>query len=419
MQDTDLIVGLDIGTTKIAACAGRIHEGGIEIAAVSETPHSGARKGMITDVDETAGAIAATMETLQQTAGAPLSGAVVVGIGGTEVTTTESVAAVPVSQSSGDINDDDIANVLEAAQAATLPSNRTVIHCLPITFTTDHESNVRDPLGMQSIRLEVNAQLITASTLAVRNLERSVQQAGLQISDVVFNPLAAQKAVLSRRQTESGVVLMDIGSATTDVAIFEENHLVRAAVLPIGSQHITNDIAIGLRTSLEVAEQLKREHGSAMASLVKANEVVHLADYSEDDTESIKRQYLAEIIEARLHELFGLITDELKDLDRDQRLPAGVVLVGNGARLDGLVEYTKETLKLPATVAKPRLELSTVIVDTMDAPDYTTSVGLLLWGLEHGTQASSGGSLPRPALPSVDVSSVLSRAKDLFKQFLP
>lgn len=419
MQETDLIVGLDIGTTKIAACAGRIHEGGIEIAAVSETPHSGARKGVITDVQETASAIAATLETLEQTAGAPMSGGVVVGIGGGEVTTTESIAAVPVIQAAGGISDDDIANALEAAQAANLPANRTVLHCLPISFTTDHETNVRDPLGMESIRLEVSAQLITASTLAIRNLERAVEHAGVQINDIVFNPLAAEKAVLTKRQTESGVVLMDIGAATTDLAIFEEGHLVRAGVLPIGSQHLTNDIAIGLRTSLEVAEQLKREHGTALASLVKASELIHLEEYSEDDRETIKRQYLAEIIEARLNELFGLVTEELKSLDRDQRLPAGVVLVGNGARLDGLVDYVKATLKLPATVAKPRLELSTVIVDTADAPDYTTSVGLLLWGLEHGTAPSGGGSLPRPSLPSVDVNSVLNRAKDLFKQFLP
>lgn len=417
MPESDLIIGLDIGTTKIAACAGRLHEGGIEVVAASETPNTGVRKGMITDVDATVSAIATTLESLERSADAPIRG-VVVGIGGVEVMTMESKGVIAVSRPDGEITDDDVARVIEAARTITLPPNREVIHCLPKYFTTDHDPAVPNPVGTQSIRLEVTTQLITASSLAIRNLERAIAQAGLALSELVFNPLAAERAVLSKRQTESGVVLIDLGAATTDLAIFEEGQFKHAAVLPIGSQHLTNDIAIGLRTSLEVAEQLKRECGTALASSVKASEVVHLSEFSPDDNETIKRQYLAEIIEARLNELFGMINDELKSLDRDGRLPAGAVLIGNGAKLDGLVDYVKETLKLPAALAKPRLELSTAIVDTEDIPDYTTGVGLLLWGLEH-SEPAGGKSLTMPTLPTVDVNGVLNRAKDLFKQFLP
>ncbi len=417
MANDGLIVGLDIGSTKIAATAGRLHEGGIEIVAATETPNTGVRKGMVTDIEETVGAITTTLETLEQTAEAPVIG-VVAGMSGVEVATQISNGVIAVGRPDGEVTEEDVARVVEAARSITLPPNREILHCLPRSFTTDHDTNVLNPVGAQSIRLEVTTQLITASTLAIRNLERAVSQANLPLEEIVFAPLAAEEAVLSKRQTESGVMLMDFGAATTDIAVFEEGHLMHAAVVPIGSQHITNDIAIGVRTSLEIAEQLKRECGTASARAVKANEVVHLADYSPDDTSSIKRQYLAEIIEARLNELFGRINDELKLIDRDGRLPAGVVILGNGAKLDGLIDYAKQVLKLPATIAKPKLELAVTLVDTEDAPDYTTSIGLLLWGLERGsTHSSVPMSLSK--LPNVNVSGVVDRAKNLFKQFLP
>ena len=417
MHESDIIVGLDIGTTKVAACAGRIHEGGIEVVAVHESPNSGVRKGMITDINDTVNAISATLEGLERELDAPVAG-VVAGIGGVEIASTESKGVVAVARPDSEITEEDVARALDAAQSITLPPNREVLHSLAKYFTTDHDPAIPNPVGTKSIRLEVSSHLITVSSMALRNLEGAVTQSGLQLTDIVFNPLATAKAVLSKRQMESGVMLLDFGAATTDFVIYEEGQLVQAGVIPIGSQHITNDIAIGVRTNLELAEILKKECGTALPAEVKASEIIRMSEFDPDDRETIKRQYLGEIIEARLGELFKRVNDELKALDCNGRLPAGVVLVGNGARLDGLVDYVKEILKLPATLAHPRLELPTKVVDTKDIPDYTTSVGLLLWGLDQG-HSTPEKRLSVPSLPQMNVDGVLSRAKDLFKQFLP
>ena len=417
MHESDIIVGLDIGTTKIAACAGRVHEGGIEVVAVRELPNSGVRKGMITDINDTAAAISATLEEIEHELDEPIAG-VVAGVGGVEVSSSESKGVVAVARPDSEITDDDVTRALDAAQAITLPPNREVLHSIAKYFTTDHDPAVPNPVGSKSIRLEVTSHLITISSLALRNLESVVTQAGLPLTDIVFNPLATAKAVLSKRQKESGVMLLDIGAATTDFVIYEEGQLVQAGVIPIGSQHISNDIAIGVRTNLELAEVLKRECGTALPDQVKASEIIRMSEFDPEDKETIKRQQLGEIIEARLDELFKLVNNELKALDRNGRLPAGIVLVGNGARLDGLVEYVKENLKLPATLARPLLELPTNIVDTKDIPDYTTSVGLMLWGLEN-EHAIPEKRLGMPSLPQMNVDGVLNRAKDIFKQFLP
>lgn len=418
MSDSDLLVGLDVGSTKIAACAGRISEGGLEVVAVSSAPTSGVRKGMITDVDEAVSAIGAVLEQLEHQAAAPIS-QVVAGIGGVEVTTQQATAAIAVARPDGEITADDTARAIDAARSVSMAPNREVLHVLPRFYTTDHEARIHNPVGTTSIRLEVTTELILISALALHNLERAVTQTGLALTDIVFSPLATATAALSKKQLEIGVALVDIGSATTDLAVFEEGQLIHAAVLPIGSQHLTNDIAIGVRTNLEVAERLKREAGTALSNDVKATEVIRLAEFDAADRETIKRKELAEIIEARLDELFGVINDELKSLERDGRLPAGVVLTGNGARLAGLVEYTKGALKLPATVGRTKVELPVPSVDTEGAPDYTTSAGLLLWGLEHSPELARSQPLALPNLPAVSVGGVIDRAKDLLKQFLP
>ncbi len=418
MADADLIVGLDVGTTKIAACAGRVSEGGFDVVAVSSAPTSGVRKGMITDIEEAVSAIGTVLEQLEHQAVAPIS-SVVAGIGGVEVTTMESKGAIAVARPDGEITAADTVRAVEAARSVTLPPNREVLHVLPKSYATDHDERVHNPVGTTSIRLEVHTELILISSLALRNLERAITQTGLTLSDIVFSPLATATAALSKKQLEIGVALIDIGAATTDLAVFEEGQLIHAAVIPIGSQHFTNDIAIGVRTNLEVAEQLKREVGTALSNDVKASEVVRLADYDPNDRETIKRRELAEIIEARLDELFAKVNEELKGLDRDGRLPAGAVLTGNGARLTGLVDYTKGVLKLPATLGRTKVELPIPSVDTEGTPDYTTSAGLLLWGLEHSSTPPSATPIALPNLPTVNVGGVIDRAKDLLKQFLP
>jgi cell division protein FtsA len=414
VNEPDLFVGLDVGTTKIAACAGRLHEGTIDVVATAESAHTGGRKGMVTDVADTASAIRAVVEALHEQTQSPVSSAVV-GIGGVEVGVQESHGVAAVSRADGVITDDDLARVETAARTTTtLPANRAVLHVIPKYYTTDHEPVIQHPIGTESIRLEVTAELVSVSTLALTNLEQSVTQAGLRVDGVVFTALATANAVLSKRQLESGVILVDLGAATTDIAVFEEGRLVHAAVIPIGSQHLTNDLAIGLRTNLELAEQIKREVGSASAKGIKASDVVRLSDFDSDEHEIIKRSRVAEILEARLTELFELIDGQLKELDRNGRLPAGVVLVGNGASLDGLVEFVKATLRLPAGLGRSRLELPEHRVDSQEWRDYTTSAGLMLWGIEHRDRPS-----PRFAPAALSLRNVVDRARDIFKQFLP
>ncbi len=416
MNELDIIVGLDVGTTKVAACAGRVHEGGIEVVATSQVANNGARKGMVTDIEETVSAITSVIQDIEHTSGGAVVG-VVAGIGGVEVGTQESKGVVAVARPDGEITDDDMQRAIESARSTTLPANREVRHTLAKFYTTDHDAHVHNPVGMKSIRLEVTTELITVSNLALKNLERSVRESGLELYDIVFNPLASAKAVLSKRQMESGVIFVDFGAATTDLVIFEEGQLMHAAVVPIGSMHITNDIAIGLRTNLEIAEQVKRQQGAASPEGIKAGEIIRLSEYDADEDYNVKRQALAEMIEARLDELFGMVQNQLKELDRDGRLPAGVVLTGNGSQLDGLVPYVKERLKLPAAIGRSRLELPTIHVDSEGEPDYTTSAGLMLWALDQGSHAAPRTSLP--SLPTVNMGNVLDKAKDMFKQFLP
>ncbi|EKD56457.1 MAG: hypothetical protein ACD_58C00182G0001 [uncultured bacterium] len=413
MAKDQVVLGLDVGTSKVTACVGQLKEGVIGIIGVGKANNSGMRKGMIVDIEDSVSAISAVLEEAERMAGVPLTSAYI-GLGGSHISAVTSKGVIAVSRADGEISTSDIDRVLDAARAIALPPNREIIHVIPKNFLVDGQTNIKDPIGMTGIRLESETLVIGGSTSAIKNLTKCVTQAGLDINELVFAPLATAKSLLSKRQKEIGVLLVDIGAGTTSIAAFEEGDLIACSILPIGSMHITNDIAIGLRISLETAEKIKIKYGTALIEKVRDSEKIDIGDFDPEETQKVERKYVTQIIEARLVEIFSLIKDELKKIGKDGMLPAGVIFTGGGCKLDGLVDFSKEYLRLPAQIGYPMLEISGM-VDKLDDPMYVTSVGLMLWGLD-GSNVNSSNSF-NWNLGKFD--GIIDKAKGIFKHFMP
>ena len=406
MAKENIVVGLDVGTTKVAVTVGQVVEGLIKIIGFSKTPNAGMRKGAVVDIEDTVSAISLALEDAERMAGTNITSAFV-SLGGSNITSTTSKGVVAVSRADGEITHSDIQRVIEAAKTVALPPNKEIIHCIPKSFAVDAQKGILDPTGMSGIRLEAETIVIGAATSAVSGLTKCLHQAGVNIDGLVFNGLASSRALLNKRQKEMGVLLIDMGGGTTSIAVFEEGELSHAAVIPVGSMHITNDIAIGLRTSLESAEKIKINYGSAIPSTISEQEKINMSTIDPQDTQRIQRRYLAEIIHARLMEILNLTREELKKIGKDGMLPAGVVLTGGGSKMEDLVELTKEELRLPVEIGLPVVEIDGLI-DKMTDGVYSTSVGLILYGLENPAE-------------SVHISGdkIVDKARSFLKQFLP
>ena len=406
-------MGLDVGTTKVAVCVGAVQEGLVHIIGSALVPNSGLRKGIIVDIEETVSALSAALEEAERLAGVPLTSATV-SVGGAHTTISTSKGVIAVSRADGEIQASDMERVLDAARAVAIPANREVLHVIPRSYSVDGQEGIKDPTGMKGIRLEVETLLITCSSAAIKNLSRSVFQAGLEVNEMVFSPLATSHLLLTKKQKEIGVVLVDIGAGTTSMIVFEEGDIVTAEVFPVGSMHITNDIAIGLRTSLETAEVIKTKYGHALAAKVRETEQIDLTKIDEREKHKAQRQFVAEIIEARLNEILGMVKDALKAAGRDGMLPAGAILTGGGSQIEGLAEMAKAALMLPVQIGTPTIQLSGM-VDKLDDPQYTTAAGLMLWAMESTTvptRRQGGLSIPK-------LGGVVDRAWDFLKQFRP
>jgi cell division protein FtsA len=294
---------------------------------------------------------------------------------------------VAVGRGEGGIAQDDIDRAIDGAQAITLPHNREILHIIPRGYIIDGQEGIHTPLGMHGFRLEVETHIITGSTAAVQNLAKCVQAASVEVDEFVLNPLAAGAAVLTPTEKEMGVVLADLGGGTTDIGIFIEGNIWHTVVLPVGGNHVTNDVAMGLSLPFELAEEIKVTHGHARPRAVDASEYFKVTPFGDVQPQNVSRQDLARIIEARVEELFDLIMQEIKRSGYDGLLPAGVVLCGGTSLLPGIRELARERLNMPARVAAP--ENLVGLVDALGSPAYATSVGLLRWGL-------SSVSMPRP-----------------------
>lgn len=414
MPESNIIVGLDIGTTKVAVCVAQVSEGLLNILSLTKAPNNGLRKGMVIDIEECVSSISGVLESAERMAGVQLDHAIV-GVGGAHIMAVKSKGIVAVSRADGEISQADIERAIEAARVIALPPNREILTIVPHQYIVDGQDEIKDPLGMNGIRLEVETLVVGGATSAIKNLTKCVYQAGVQIHSLVYSPLACAKALLSRKQRENGVALIDIGAGTTSLAVFEENDLIHTAILPLGSMHITNDIAIGLRISLEAAEKVKLQHGFAYKAGVKDTEKIDLSKIDPSESERVERKMAAEIIEERLKEIFGMIKDEIKSIGKDGMLPAGAVLTGGGTLLEGLADLAKEELHLPAQLSKPNVEM-TGMVDKLDHPVYATSIGLMLCGFENSKEHPSKPS--KIVLP-VSLSQGMDKIKQLLKQFLP
>ena len=410
----NIIAGIDIGSTKVKVLVGEKIPGGlIEMIGFGSSPVFGVRRGTVVDLDEVITAISASLEEAERMCGTPIDRGYI-SISGSTISAANSHGVIAVSRPDGEITKEDVNRVVEAARAISLPPNRDIIHVLPRYFIVDGQEGIKDPIGMNGVRLEVDAHVVSASTPAVKNLLKCAYQAGLDVEELVLSSLADAKSLLSKKQKEIGVVLVDIGGTTTDIVIFEDGEVLHTIVLPIGASHITNDVAIGLRTSIELAERVKIEFGTVLPALVPERETVDLADLDPTiESTRISRRYVAEIIEARATEILSMVRDELRKVGRDGLLPAGVVLTGGGSKLPGMVDIAKDNLRLPAQVGLP-LEISGLVEkDKLDDPSLSTAIGLILWGVvaEAGKERFVANIMEGIR----GVSGMFSRIKNIFK----
>lgn len=415
MAKEQYIVGLDIGTyaVRVAQAKYQSENNELSIIGAAEAPSFGLRKGVIVDIEEAVSCVSKSLEKLERMTGVPITSANI-SVSGNHISSFQSHGVIAVSRADGEISEADVVRCVDASQAISIPQNREVLHVFPKTFSLDGQTGIRDPLGMSGIRLEVDTIIVQAGLPFVKNLTKAVMQASLEIEDMVLAPLAASEAVLSKRQKDLGVCVVDLGAGTTGMAVFEEGDLLHTAILPIGSQHITNDIAIGLRCSVETAEKVKLQFGHCNAKEISKDEEIDLSILDKSEEQATSRAYVVEIIEARLEEIFSLVQSELKKISRDGKLPSGIVLTGGGANLPGVAEFAKKHLRLPVTLGK--LQNIKTIIDRVQDSSFATAVGLVLWGEKYGKRNSFGnfgnlGKLLRHP--------ITEKVKGWVKSFLP
>jgi cell division protein FtsA len=388
----EILVGIDVGTTKVCTLVGRVEdENTIRILGVGIEPSDGIRKGIIVDLAAASQAIKGSVEKAERTSGLEITAAMV-SLAGAHVSSVNSRGAAGVP--TGIIDSVDVARALEQARAVAIPHDREIVHVIQRGFNVDGQEGIRTPVGMHGFKLEVETHIITASTATVDNLRQSVGTAGVEIQQFVLNPLASAEVVLTEQEREMGVAVCDIGGGTTDLAIYVDGDVWHTMVLAVGGNHVTQDIAHGLRLPVSQAEEVKKQQGHAVRSEVGPEEYFNIRPFGEDHAVQINRQDLAHIIEARIAETFDLILQEIKRSGYDGLLPAGMVLTGGTSALPGIKRVATEVLGLPVRTAQP--ENLTGLVDKLNSPAFSTSVGLLRWAMtmhEHDLVFGSPGRI--------------------------
>src|SRR5687767_1798907 len=373
-----VLVAVDVGTSKVVALIGEVtHDGVVTIIGKGAPAASGLKKGVVINIDQTVSSIRSAREQAERLSGYRVESAIV-AVGGNHVESQNSRGAVAVSGPRREVSHEDIERATEVARAVTIPSNREVLHVLPRGFVVDGQEGVKDPLGMSAVRLEVETHIVHASATAVQNLTKCIQRADIRIDELVSASLASADAVLTETERELGVAVADFGAGTIDLALFLDGSPIHTAVLPLGGNNVTNDVAIGLKTSLAAAEDLKIRHGTADPESVETDEQVEVETIGEDAGRTASRLELARVIEARMREVFEKIGDEIARAGHTGLLPAGLVLTGGAAQLAGTARLGREVLQMPVRVAGPTGVGG--LTDHLLTPAYSTSMGLLLWG---------------------------------------
>lgn len=388
-----IITALDIGTSTIHTIIAerRRREEKLRIVGVGVSPSAGVRRGAIVDIEEAGAAIRRSVDEARRASGVSVK-SVWLAIGGTAISVVSSRGVVAVSRADGEISPEDAKRAVTAAQSF-LPRqpNREVIHIVPRDFKVDSESGIKDPVGMHGVRLEADTLIIECASPFLKNISKALEYAGLAIDDIVFSPLAVAEVILTKRQRELGVMLVDIGGGTASFIVFEEGIPINAGVLPIGGGHITNDIAIGLRTHVDVAEAIKLAYGSCLPAETPKRENIRLADFVEGESAIYSRRELAEIIEARMGDVFELLHRELKKINRVELLPGGIIMVGGSSLVPGLVDLAKREMRLP--VERGILQEFGAVADDSQGPSFASALGVLLWADKNaeGLGGSWGG----------------------------
>lgn len=413
---SDLVVGLDIGTYKICTIIGEVRADDIFVVGSGIEPSRGMKKGVVHDINQLSAAVSASVHKAEKSSGYDIKQAFV-SLAGSHVASITSRGMVGiVGQRS--VREEDLIKAMEAARAIAIPHNREVLHVVPRSYTLDGQEGVRSPIGMHAFRLEVDAHIITASSTSIANLEQAVEMAGVFVDRFILNPLAAGEAILTEQEREMGVVVIDIGGGTTDIAIFIEGTAWHTAIIPVGGDHITQDITYLLNVPFEVAEAVKLRHGHAIQKMVNPLEMFHVESFGEGIPRQVPRSELAMAIEYRVEEMFELVYKEMKRSGYDGLLRAGAVITGGVAQLPGIGEAAARVLGCPVRLAKP--ERLTGMADTLRNPSYSTSVGLLRLGLKFdvgvdiGASGSNGTTMPR--LPGAGL---LGSLGNLFRRLLP
>lgn len=430
MNDGKIVVAIDIGTSKIVTLIAKVDEE-VNVLGVSETPANGIKKGQIVDIDEAVISINNSLEAAERMAGYSASH-IVASIGGSHIESQNSRGVVAVARPEGEITESDLSRVFDAAKAVSLPSSREIIHVLPRSYIVDGQEGIKDPIGMTGIRLEVDTHIISANGISIKNMEKAFSEVGVDLDSVVFSGYASSLAVLSDTEKELGVVLVDIGAGTTDISVYVDGSVAYSSVLPIGARHITNDLAIGLRISLESAEKIKmflsnppkkqhriEEDGEEKVEEKSADEVdLSSLNLSEELKKVSKKTLIDGIIRPRLNELFTMIGLEVKKSGFAGQTPSGIVITGGGAGTIGVTDAAKRMLAMPVRVATPAKIKG--IIDEIQSPAFSTVVGLCIYAGTIETQSSLPFGFSLPNIPALKIDNkTFGKVINFLKSFLP
>lgn len=408
MAKDELIVGLDIGSTKIAVVVAEPHgTGGLNILGVGKAPSDGLKKGMIVDLEKVVGCIQTAVAEAENVTGVKIKSAYT-GIAGEHIRSINSRGVIAVGKGNAEISKADVDRVVEAARAVAIPADREIIHVLPQEFTVDDQSGISDPVGMTGTRLEVSVHIVTGSIAAVSNIVKAVERAELEVEELVLGPFASAYAVLNPDERDLGCVLIDLGGGNTDIAAFLDGSIKHTAVLGVGGKNVTSDIAIGLRTPLEQAERIKCLYACALQTLVGANDTINVPGVAGRESKDVALSVLAAIVEPRAEEMFSLVARELTRVNLIESLASGVILTGGASQLRGLPELAEQIFDLPAKIARPTVFLNGQ--EQVLGPEFSTGVGLVKYGL-LSIQSGPGKSGKKRGL------GIISKIKDVFSEY--
>jgi len=409
--ESKILVGMDIGTTKVCSVISKINElNELEIIGVGLVPSRGLRKGVVINIETTSASIASSVEKAEIQAGLEVKGAYI-GISGGHVEGITSKGVIAISDKNKEISEADVRRVIDAAMAIVIPVDREVVHVIPQEFIVDNQSGVKNPVGMSGIRLEALVNIITAAASSINNMVKSVSRAGYETLDIILEPLASAQAVLTEEEKELGVALVDIGGGTTDYIIFENGSTRKTGIISLGGNQITNDVAFVLRTPTNAAEEMKKRYGAAIADYISSDEEIEIPGLGGRSPTLEKRKTLVDVIEARLEEILSLVNIEFEKSGFKNHLPAGIVLTGGVALTPYIVDLASEIFGLPVRIGKP-IGISG-LKDIVDSPVYSTAVGLVLYAKDH---------IPRLGPVSTkddekNFKSIIDRIRDWFNEF--